>query len=107
MSKLKKLFNRNKQETPVTLPAQQTMPIPRSKEEINTQYTQVCTQLGHNQVNQILLQKEAEKLQRYIESFANEMQAREALDAKTAEEQKQKSSGDSLAPETTGVDASV
>jgi hypothetical protein len=103
MSKLKKLFNRNKAEA-VTIPdTAKSDPVPRSKEEINKQYSDVCTQLGHNRVNASLIDKERDNLMRYIESFSNEMKAREDLDAKTAANIQQ--SPDALAPETTGVDA--
>ncbi len=103
MSKLKKLFNRSKAES-VQLPTQSNQPEPRSAEEINKQYTEVCTKLGHNKVNQSLLERENIDLMRYIESFSNEMKARQTLDAKQAQQPAQ---SDTLAPETTGVDASV
>lgn len=79
------MFKKSKQ---VSIPdSAKSQPVPREAKEINAQYTEVCTQLGHNKVNQDLLKKQESQLLKYIESFSNEMKAREALDqTKLAEE---------------------
>lgn len=82
-------------------------PTPRSKDEINKQYQEVCTMLGDKQVKAKGLQQEIDQLFTYVTSLGNELDARLKLDgdAKRAEEAAAKAAGTELAPATTGVDA--
>ncbi len=107
-SKLSKFFKSKATET--TIPdSAKSKPAPRLKEEINTQYQQVCTALGDKQVKARGLQQEIDQLFKYVESLGNELDARLKLDgdAERAKEAAAKSSADTLAPATTGVDANA
>lgn len=94
----------------VTIPDEaKQKPVPRSKEEINKQYQDVCTNLGDKTVKAKGLQQEIDQLMQYVTSLGNELDARLKLDgeAKRAEEAAAKASGETLAPATTGVDANA
>lgn len=89
----------------VELPA--SNPTPRSLEEINKEYTQLCLTIGNTQVKARAVQQELDYLFRKADSLGNENQARLDLDAKAKEAAGSGETTESLAPETSGVDANV
>jgi hypothetical protein len=89
----------------VTIPdSAKQKPVPRSRDEINKNYGQLCTELGDKTVKMKGFQQEIDLLFKYVESLSNELDARTKLDAKVDAEKQVESPADSLAPETTGVD---
>lgn len=102
-----------KQGTKVGIPDEaKSQPIPRSRDEINKQYQDVCTALGDKQVKSRGIQQEIDNLFKYVESLGNELAARDKMDSEaksgaaqpSVDQNPTESAQDSLAPETAGVD---
>ena len=72
MSKLKNLLKRNKNVVP-------TIPVPRSEDEINKDYTEVCAKAGQVQYNLYLLTKNLEALNGRLREIDLEMRQRQEL----------------------------
>lgn len=86
-SMLNKIFNKSQPlSTQVPLPEQK---VPRTKDQINAEYQQLCLTLGDKIVKKEGLDLEIKALFKHVESLGNELTARETLDkeATTATEQ--------------------
>lgn len=79
MSKLSKYFKSKGKSVSIPESAKSS-PVPRTKEEIQKQYVEVCTALGDKQVKLKGIQSEIDNLFKYVDSFANELEARVKLD---------------------------
>ncbi len=104
MSKVSKFFKNKSQKVTIPDEAKQA-PTPRAKDVIDKEYTQVCISIGDRTVKAKGLQQELDQMFRYVERLGAESEARLKLDAEEAA--KAKSTADTLAPATTGVDANV
>ena len=115
---LNRVFNKSK---PMSAQIPEQAPkMPRSKDQINTEYQQLCTTLGDKVVKKEGLDLEIKALFKHVESLGNELTARESIDTKAAQEAMDKATAeagqsnqtsanlidtDTLAPQTNGVDA--
>lgn len=74
---MSKLFNNQKPEsTKVDL----KQPDPRSADEINKEYQNVCIQIGDKTVKAEGLKQELDQLFKYVQSLGNELAARQKLE---------------------------
>jgi hypothetical protein len=111
-SLLNRVFNKSKPlATQVPLP--QEKPVPRTKDQINQEYQQLCTTLGDKIVKKEGLDIEIKALFKHVESLGNELTARELLDKEADAAQKAPATPavpdlidtDTISPQTSGVDA--
>jgi hypothetical protein len=84
---LSKIFkSKQKESIKMELKEKEAAPVPRSRDEINKSYEQVCIQIGDKTVKKAGLEQELGQLFKYVESLGNELAAREKLDKDSADQ---------------------
>ncbi len=95
---MSKVFRNNQ---PNSAKVDLTKPQPRTVDQINQNYQQICVELGDKTVKKIGLEQEISGLMKMVESLGAELSQRQRLDAEAAEKKASETPAETPAAQTT------